>query len=102
MARRPHSRWLLLPLGFAVAGCTSVAQVSGVDQQQIRAESVSPRLQAGEKIRVNVYGESSLSGDYQIDPSGFVSMPLAGNIQAAGLTQNELAQALATSLRSQY
>ena len=35
MARRPHSRWLLLPLGFAVAGCTSIAQVSGIDQQQI-------------------------------------------------------------------
>jgi protein involved in polysaccharide export with SLBB domain len=102
MVRRPHSRWLLLPLGFAVAGCTSIAQVSGIDQQQILAESISPRLQAGEKIRVNVYGESSLSGDFQIDPSGFVSLPLAGNIKAAGLTQNELAQALATSLRSQY
>jgi protein involved in polysaccharide export with SLBB domain len=102
MVRRLHSRWLLLPLGFAVAGCTSIAQVSGVDQQQILAESVSPRLQAGEKIRVNVYGESSLSGDYQIDPSGFVSLPLAGNIKATGLTQSELAEALATSLRSQY
>jgi protein involved in polysaccharide export with SLBB domain len=102
MAKCPPSRWLLPPLGFAVTGCTSLAQVTGVDQQQILAESVMPRLQAGEKIRVNVYGESSLSGDYQIDPSGYVSLPLAGNIKAAGLNQNELAQALETSLRSQY
>ncbi|MBV9971079.1 MAG: polysaccharide export protein [Xanthobacteraceae bacterium] len=102
MVGRLPNFWLLLPVGFAIVGCTSLAQVREADQQQIITESISPRLQAGEKIRVNVYGESSLSGDYQIDPSGYLSLPLAGNIKAAGLTQNELAQALATSLRSQY
>ena len=85
-----------------MSGCSSIAQISDGEQQQILAEAQAPRLQAGEKIRVNVYGEASLSGDYQIDPSGFVSVPLAGNIKAAGLTQNELAEALATSFRSRY
>jgi len=97
-----HGRWLALALGLAASGCSSIAQVSEADQHQILAESQAPRLQAGEKIRVNVYGEASLSGDYQIDPSGFVSLPLAGNIKAAGLTQSELEQALAASFRSQY
>jgi protein involved in polysaccharide export with SLBB domain len=102
MARDFHGRWLALALSLAASACSSIAQVSEADQQQILATSLTPRLQAGEKIRVNVYGETSLSGDYVIDPSGFVSLPLAGNIKASGLTQGELEQALATSFRSQY
>jgi polysaccharide export outer membrane protein len=102
MGKRFQGQWLALAFGLAVSGCSSIAQISDGEQQQILAEAQAPRLQAGEKIRVNVYGEASLSGDYQIDPSGFVSVPLAGNIKAVGLTQNELAEALATSFRSRY
>ena len=49
-----------------------------------------------------MFNEPSLSGDYQIDPSGFVSLPLAGNIQAAALSQGELEQALAKKFSSRY
>jgi len=88
------------------SGCAlspSPGTVSEAEQEAIRvAASASPRLQPGEKIHVTVYGESSLSSDYQIDPSGFLSLPLAGTIKAAGLTQAELEQALAKKFRSQY
>jgi protein involved in polysaccharide export with SLBB domain len=56
------------------------------EQQQIVAIAQAPKLQAGEKIRITVYNEPSLSGDFQIDPSGFVSLPLAGTVKAEGLT----------------
>jgi polysaccharide biosynthesis/export protein len=67
-----------------------------------KAAAAPPQLQAGEKIHVNVYGEPSLSGDYQIDPSGFVSLPLAGTIKAAGLSQQQLEQNLTTQFSSGY
>src|SRR5262249_9008364 len=60
------------------------------------------RLQPGEKIRILVFGESSLTGDYEIDQSGFVSLPLAGTVKAAGSTQPELEKELAKKFRSQY
>jgi polysaccharide export outer membrane protein len=47
-----------------------------------RTYSQAPRLQSGEKIRVTVYNGPSLSRDFQIDPSGFVSLPLAGTLKA--------------------
>ena len=56
----------------------------------------------GRKDPVTVFGENSLSGEYQIDPSGFVSLPLAGTVKAAGLTQSDLARELEASLRSGY
>ena len=90
---------------LTVAGCGSAnLGPASLDEQQARvaASTSAAKLQAGEKISVTVFGEDKLSGDYTIDPSGFVSLPLAGTIQAAGLTQAELEQALAKKFRSEY
>ena len=60
------------------------------------------RLQSGDKIRVTVFGEEKLSGEFEIDPSGYVSLPLAGTLPAAGLTKLELERDLASKLKSNY
>ena len=74
----------VLAIGLAVSACSSLGQVTEAEQQQILATAQAPRLQSGEKIRVTVYNEPSLSGDFQIDPSGFVSLPLAGTLEGGG------------------
>ena len=66
------------------------------------AASAEPRFQGGEKIKINVYNEPSLSGDYDIDPSGMISLPLAGTIKAVGLTQDQLEKELQKKFRSEY
>ncbi len=60
------------------------------------------RLFGGDKVRVTVYGEDKISGEYQIDSGGMLSIPLAGTIQGAGLTKIELEQALTQKLKSEY
>jgi polysaccharide export outer membrane protein len=103
----PHvaRHWCLLALFLLVSGCgaTGVGRISEAEQLAI-AESArsSPKLQPGEKIRLTVFGEPSLSGDYQIDPSGYISLPLAGTVKAAGLIQSELEVELAKKLKNQY
>src|SRR5215831_5158597 len=101
-----HALTVLLASCLLLAGCGTGADLGSVTEAEqkaiIEASKASPRLQAGEKIRVTVYGEASLSGDYQIDPSGFISLPLAGTIRAAGLTQPELEQELTQKFRTQY
>jgi len=96
----------LLVCCLFLLGCSAgstLGPASEAEQKAImEAAKGSPRLQAGEKIRVTVYGEASLSGDYQIDPSGYLSLPLAGTVKAAGLTQAELEQELAKKFRSEY
>jgi polysaccharide export outer membrane protein len=90
-------------LGFAVSGCSSALRLSGLDEQPIIPSAMaSPRLQAGQQISVTVYGEASLSGNYQIDPNGFVSIPLAGKIKAVGLSPAELADILVKKFRGEY
>ncbi len=96
----------VLAAALVLASCGvggSLGPASFEDQQaRAQAATTTPHLQPGEKIRINVFGESSLSGDYEIDQSGFVSLPLAGTIKAAGFTQPELEQELAKKFRSEY
>ena len=63
---------------------------------------VSPRLQRGDKIKVTVYGEDNLNGVYEIDPQARASMPLAGQIWAAGRTKMELQSEIGRKLKSEY
>jgi protein involved in polysaccharide export with SLBB domain len=92
-----------LCLALAACGGASAPPASQADLEQLKMTAAAPpRLQTGDKIGVNVYGENSLSGEYRIDPSGYVSLPLAGTVKAAGLTQKQLEQELEGHLSSGY
>lgn len=47
------------------------------------------RLGTGDKLRVTVFGEEELGGQYEVDGTGFVRMNLIGQVKAAGLTPQE-------------
>ena len=93
---------LWFAMAFLVSGCAGAVLSEAEQQSLAAAATTAPKLQPGEKIRIKVFGEDGLSGDYQIDQSGQISLPLAGTIQAQGLTQAELEHALAKKFRSQY
>jgi polysaccharide biosynthesis/export protein len=107
---RAMARLAICSMAVTAAICLSSCGIgstlgpASLEDQQARAEAATttPRLQPGERIRITVFGEGSLSGDHEIDQSGFVSLPLAGTVKVAGLTQPELEQALAQKFRSEY
>ncbi|HUZ66840.1 MAG TPA: polysaccharide biosynthesis/export family protein [Beijerinckiaceae bacterium] len=59
-------------------------------------------LASGDRLRVIVFGQDSLSNTYDVDGSGNISMPLIGLVNAKDLTINELQQAIAAKLRDGY
>jgi polysaccharide export outer membrane protein len=59
----------------------------------------TPRVQAGDSLRITVEGDESLSRVYVVDSSGAFRMPLIGLVQAAGRTTDELAREIAQRLR---
>ncbi len=93
----------VIALVFLVSACGSLGQNSDPNADlNARASPVELRLAAGDKLRVTVFGEDKLSGEYQVDSAGSLSLPLAGTIQGAGLTKAELEQALTAKLKSEY
>jgi polysaccharide export outer membrane protein len=59
-------------------------------------------LDAGDKLRVVVYGQEGLTNTYAIDPSGAITMPLIGSVPARGRTTAGLASDIAAKLRNGY
>ncbi|QWG25712.1 polysaccharide export protein [Bradyrhizobium sediminis] len=59
-------------------------------------------LDAGDKLRVVVYGQEGLTNTYAIDAGGSITMPLIGAVPARGRTPAGLAAAIAARLRNGY
>lgn len=60
------------------------------------------RLDTGDKIRVFVYAQPSLSRIYTVDQEGFISVPLIGETRARGQTTRGLAAAIRSRLSQSY
>ena len=101
-ATRFLSRVAALVIGLQVAGCYNDFGPVVPAENPVSQVIVPTHLQPGDRIKVTVYGEDSLNGVYDIDPSGFVSLPLAGNVRAAGLTKVELQREITARYRREY
>ncbi|MEC9368424.1 MAG: polysaccharide biosynthesis/export family protein [Pseudomonadota bacterium] len=62
----------------------------------------SYQLDAGDQLRVVVFGQDSLSREYAVDGSGFISMPLIGPVPARGATTFQVEDRIASMLRQKY
>jgi polysaccharide export outer membrane protein len=92
--------WALLILGLAVMGCASGGIAAGdvEDEVVVRDYHLGP----GDQIRVRVFGEESLSGEFVISSNGTIAYALVGDVQAQGKTASELADALSAMLQEGY
>ncbi|WP_424628643.1 polysaccharide biosynthesis/export family protein [Bradyrhizobium sp. SYSU BS000235] len=84
---------------FAVSGCMRPAApiasaYAAVDEPY--------RLDAGDRLRIVVYGQEGLTNTYTVDAGGAITMPLIGGVSARGLTPAELAAAVTARLKKNY
>lgn len=80
----------------------SAATAPGLgDRAGLHQQSVY-RLGIGDKLKVTVFGETDLSGTYEINGQGHVAIPLVGEIPAKGETMIEFRDAVARKLSSGY
>lgn len=93
-------RWVLLALIVAALPACSTpppvaAEPAPISPTQFVAQY---RLGSGDQIRITVFNQTNLSGDFAVDDSGVIAMPLSGPVQAAGRTMRELEKLVAESL----
>ena len=81
-----------------IFGFLSVAALAA-DQHTL---DTTYRLSAGDKLRITVYGHEDLSGEFEVDATGHVSLPLIGDIEAVGKTANGLEIAITDALQPDF
>lgn len=106
MWRNVGFRWpRLLPVMMVLLGGLALSACSGISipDENAPMKLASPTegylVEPGNRVRITVFNETNLSGDYTLDPGGNISMPLLGNISASGLTSKQLAQRIADTLK---
>jgi polysaccharide export outer membrane protein len=66
------------------------------------AQSEPPRIGAGDKLGITLVGDKELSGQYTVDDTGYIKMPLLGSIRVVGETEEGLAKRLTEMLKKYY
>ena len=69
--------------------------------EPVRYDS-SYHLDAGDKLRVVVYGQEGLTNTYAIDAGGSITLPLIGPVPARGRTPAGLAAEISAKLRAGF
>ena len=100
-----------LRASFAASPPRTYAQAQYAPAQYAPAYAAAPmpvaydsayRLDAGDKLRVVVYGQEGLTNTYAIDAGGSITMPLIGSVPARGRTPAGLAAEITGRLRNGY
>lgn len=84
---------------MAVTQQTELPPPSGSD---LMASATPYRVGPLDKLVITVFGAPELSGDFQTDAAGRLSLPLIGEVDAAGQTPTELGGAIAAKLADNY
>jgi protein involved in polysaccharide export with SLBB domain len=59
----------------------------------------SYRVDSGDKVKITVYNEPTLTGTFVVDGQGVISMPLIGDVGVKNLTVQELQRLIETKLK---
>jgi len=96
--------WATLLAGAAammVGGCAS-AGAPPISTADVAAGLESYHIGAGDRVRVTVFNEPALTGEYNITPGGALAFPLIGVVNAGGRTIDVVQQELAARLGEGY
>jgi polysaccharide export outer membrane protein len=96
--RRP-SICAFLALAAMLQGC---AEAPRPPLEFAEAANAPYTLAPGDRLRVIVFGQESLSNRFGVDDSGAIAMPLIGQVPAKGRTTVQLAREIETRLRNGY
>jgi polysaccharide biosynthesis/export protein len=60
------------------------------------------RFDSGDKLRITVFDQASLTQTYLVDQAGYVTLPLIGPVPARGATSQDLAKKISEKLQAGY
>lgn len=78
--------------GCATSASTTLPSVAAVEY----------RLAPGDRLKLEVFREQDLSGEFVINDQGVVGLPLVGDVPAAGKTLAQLREELTATLSREY
>lgn len=97
-------------VAIALAGCAEKRggtipydrPLAAPDETKFEALPEGYRIAPMDKLTIKVFKADDLSGDFDVDLAGHISLPLVGEVEAANLTTAELDDKLTRMLGAKY
>jgi polysaccharide biosynthesis/export protein len=96
-----HRALAAAPRGYAPVATPAAYDAYAAAPAPVRYDAAY-KLDAGDKLRVVVYGQEGLTNTYAIDAGGSITMPLIGSVPARGRSPASLATEISAKLRNGY
>jgi polysaccharide biosynthesis/export protein len=87
------------PVGTSGTSTTAGTTAATPPAPSVASTAADYRLAAGDKLRIEVYKDAQLSQSLQVRPDGKITLPLVGDVVAAGHTSMELRDSISGSLK---
>lgn len=101
MSGRLKRAWgIVFLVAVALGGCAD-RSLGPIDPDAV-LEPAAYGLTAGDKVKLTTFRDPDLSGEFLIDNTGTLSLPLIGTIAAQGLTRERLQKAIENRLSAEY
>lgn len=97
MTRHSFTAFMFI-LGIAGGGLSACSSYGPPSDAMVGQATEPYTLDSGDKLRVTVFGQTDLSGEFSVDGSGNIAIPLIPPVAAGGLTTNELQASIAEAL----
>jgi polysaccharide export outer membrane protein len=92
-------RSLLLLAAVLVAWAAAGMPLAWAQSSSTQSALAAYTLGAGDRLRVNVFGEEDISGEFEVDGQGFVSFKLVGRINVLGQSLQQTESLLSARLK---
>lgn len=103
-----HRPWFLAAVMFALAAC-QMQPGQNSSTTTTRSVVVPVRISAGDYtasggdiLKVTIYNEPDLSGEFRVGPDGKIALPLVGAVYVAGQTLAMIPATIADVYRDGY
>lgn len=92
----------MLRLASLVFICALTACAGPQTSHELDTSEAPYTVDSGDRMRVTVFGQANLTGNYTVDPAGNIAMPLIGSVPARGSTTDHLEKSIETKLRNGF
>ncbi len=95
----PRLRTLVLAIGLGSLGACGTAPAPPAVHTSLISHYL---LDAGDELRIIVFGQTELSNTFVVDKAGYIAMPLIGAVAARGRTTEQLEGDIAGKLSKNF
>jgi polysaccharide export outer membrane protein len=88
----------LIALVLGLSACGAMRPVSPASEISPADIAAQYRLGPGDQVRISVFDQPNVSGEFAVDGAGVIAFPLLGLVEGGGKTAGELAQLIADGL----